>query len=274
MFRDSLADGAGKAARKAIAPNPSTLAKCYDIQKEVNMQEKPKKRYYTVEEYLALEEKAEYKSEYHDGEIIPLYPEEEEMTTQTEKRYYTVEEYLALEETAEYKSEYHDGEIVPMTGGTTNHNKIALNFSTNFKIAMRRQNYEIFIGDVRVWIPRYRRHVYPDVMVIQGEPIYAGTGTTTVTNPLLIVEVLSNSTKNHDRGDKFDYYRSIPEFREYILIDQYTYRVEQYAKLDDNRWSIAYYESAEAVLSLSAIEFQISLLDIYDRVNFDVPEEE
>lgn len=241
------------------------------------MQEKPQKRYYTPEEYLALEEKAEYKSEYHDGERVPLYPEEDNMLTQTEKptekRYYTPEEYLALEETAEYKSEYHDGEIVPMTGGTTNHNKIAGNLYKRLPLSVQGQNYEVYIGDVRLSIPRYRRHVYPDVMVIQGEPVYEGTGTATVTNPLLIVEVLSNSTKNHDRSDKFDYYRSIPEFREYILIDQYKYHVEQYVKTSDNKWLLTYYESAEAVLSLSSLEFQVSLSDLYDRVNFEASED-
>ena len=80
------------------------------------------------------------------------------MQLQTLKRYYTTEEYLELEAAAEYKSEYRDGEILPMTGGTTNHNKIALNFSANLKFALRGQDYDIYIGDVRLWIPRYRQY--------------------------------------------------------------------------------------------------------------------
>lgn len=195
------------------------------------------------------------------------------MLTQLEKRYYTPDEYLALEEVAEYKSEYHDGEIVPMTGGTTNHNTIALNFCTNFKFTLRGQNYRIYMGDVRLWIPRYRRYTYPDVMVIQGTPIYEGTGTTTVTNPLLIVEVLSKSTTNYDHGDKFRYYRSIPELREYILIDPYSFYVEQYNKKSEGKWLLTEYESEESALALDSIEFQISLSDIYEGVDFELSEE-
>ncbi|MEJ1936451.1 Uma2 family endonuclease, partial [Nostoc sp. NIES-2111] len=130
------------------------------------------------------------------------------MQVATQKRFYTPEEYLELEEKAEFKSEYCDGEIIPMTGGTTNHNKIAGNFYAYLKYALRRQKYEIYIADVRLWIPRYRQYTYPDVMLIQGEPVYTGTNTTTVMNPSLIVEVLSKSTKDYDQGDKFLYYRS------------------------------------------------------------------
>jgi Uma2 family endonuclease len=195
------------------------------------------------------------------------------MQVQTPKRYHTPEEYLVLEETADYKSEYRDGEIIPMTGGTTNHNKIALNFASNLKFGLRGQNYDIYIGDVKLWIPRYRQYTYPDVMVIQGEPLYTGTGTTTVMNPLLIVEVLSKSTKNYDQGDKFLYYRSIPDFKEYILIDQARYYLMQYTKIPDGKWLLTEYESPEAILELSSIQFQISLNDIYEKVNFAETEE-
>ncbi|HLO50963.1 MAG TPA: Uma2 family endonuclease [Kamptonema sp.] len=196
------------------------------------------------------------------------------MQTQIKKRYYTPEEYLELEEAAESKSEYRDGEIVPMTGGTTNHNKIALNFCVNFKVAFRGQNYEIFMNDVRLWINRDRIYTYPDIMIIEGEPIYQGNGTTMVTNPLLIVEVLSKSTKDYDRGDKFQYYRSIPELKEYIMIDQYKFHIEQFAKNSEGKWVLSEYEAADAVLALTAIEFQIQLSEIYQGINFEIGDEE
>jgi Uma2 family endonuclease len=195
------------------------------------------------------------------------------MSVQLEKRHYTPEEYLALEEKAEFKSEYHDGEILTMTGGTTNHNKIALNICRRLPLTIKGQNYEIFMNDVRLWMGRYRRYVYPDVIVIQGEPVYEGSGTTSVTNPLLIVEVLSNSTSSYDRGDKFQYYRSIPEFREYIMVDQYQFYIEQFAKNSGGKWVLTEYESAEAVLALESIDFQISLAQIYERVNFEAKED-
>ncbi|MDZ8257065.1 Uma2 family endonuclease [Nostoc sp. ChiQUE01b] len=190
------------------------------------------------------------------------------MQLETQKFYYTPEEYLELEEKAQYKSEYRDGEIVPMTGGTTNHNKIALNLAASLKIAFRRKNYDVYIGDVRLWIPRYRQHTYPNVMVIEGQPIYTGTSTTTVMNPMLIAEVLSKSTKNYDQGDKFFYYRSIPEFKEYILIDQYQYHVMQYIKTAESQWSFTELEDDSATLSLQTVDFQIELRDLYEQVNF------
>jgi Uma2 family endonuclease len=187
---------------------------------------------------------------------------------QTQTRYYTPEEYLELEEKAEYKSEYRDGEIIPMTGGTTNHNKIAGNFYAYLKFGLKKQNYDVYIGDVRLWIPRYRQHTYPDIMVIQGEPIYTGANTTTVMNPLLIAEVLSKSTSNYDQSDKFMYYRSIPEFKEYILINQYQYHVMQYVKTDDGKWIFTELQSESDILTLETIDFQIALSDLYEQVNF------
>ena len=191
----------------------------------------------------------------------------------TEKRYYTPEEYLALEESAIDKSEYHDGEIIPMTGGTTNHNKIALNFCRKFPLTVNGQDYETFINDVRLWIPLTRRYVYPDIMVIQGEPQYQGSNKTIVTNPLVIVEVLSNSTQDYDRGGKFLAYRSIPEFQEYILIDQYSYHIEQFAKNSNGKWVLTEYDSAESGLTLESVDFQIPLSEIYERISFEVEEE-
>ena len=192
------------------------------------------------------------------------------MVVQTEKRYCTPEEYLQLEEAAEFKSEYRDGEIVPMTGGTTNHNEIALNFCLSLKLALRRPNYRVYMSDVRLWMPQYRLYTYPDVMVISGEPAYEGSGTTTVTNPVLVVEVLSNSTKDYDRGDKFQYYRSIPSLREYITIDQYKCYIEQFAKNSENKWVLTEYTTADEVMTLSAIEFQIQLSELYQGVDFEM----
>lgn len=196
------------------------------------------------------------------------------MQVQTPQRVYTPEEYLALEETAEYKSEYHDGEIIPMTGGTTNHNKIALNFCRKFPLTIQEQNYEIFLSDVRLWIPRYRRYVYPDVMVIQGQPIYEGSGKTTVTNPLLIIEVLSPSTKNYDKGDKFEFYRSIRNFQEYILIDPSKFQIEQYTRTSPTQWLFTEYQNEDSIVNFSSVSFNLCLKELYERVDFNDSEEE
>lgn len=195
------------------------------------------------------------------------------MQTPTQTRQYTPEEYLELEKHADYKHEYRDGEIISMTGGTTNHNEISLNLAASLKFALKRRNYKVYIGDVRLWIPRYRQYTYPDVMLIGGEPIYTGTSTTTVTNPTLIAEVLSKSTQNYDQGDKFMYYRSIPEMREYLLIDQKQFHVMQHSKTEDGKWLLTEYEGENAVLALSVVEFELALTDLYDGSNFDDVEE-
>lgn len=186
---------------------------------------------------------------------------------------YTPEQYLELEEKSEFRSEYRDGEIVPMTGGTTNHNKITLNLAASLKVTLRSKKYDVYMADVRLWIPRYRQHTYPDLMVIEGEPVYTGTNTTTVMNPLLIAEVLSKSTRNYDQGEKFLYYRSIREFKEYIIIDQYNYHVMQYAKTADNKWLLTELEGKEQILSLQTIDLKIQFSELYEQVNFSEQEE-
>jgi Uma2 family endonuclease len=192
---------------------------------------------------------------------------------QTVKHHYTPEEYLELEDKADFKSEYRDGEIILMTGATTNHNKIAGNFYAFLRFALRGKKYDIYMADVRLWIPRYRQYTYPDVMVIQGKPVYEGKSTTTVMNPLLIAEVLSKSTKNYDQGDKFLYYRSISELKEYILIDQYQYHVMQYVKTAERQWLFTELEGESANLALQTIDFQIALSELYEQVNFAENEE-
>ncbi|HTL90451.1 MAG TPA: Uma2 family endonuclease [Leptolyngbya sp.] len=187
---------------------------------------------------------------------------------QVQLKRYTPEEYLELEEAADYKNEYRDGEIIPMIGGTTNHNELSLNFAAALKNSLKRQNYKIYIGDVRLWIPRYQQYTYPNVMVILGQPSYHGKGTTTVTNPQVIAEVLSKSTQNYDQGDKFTAYRSIPSLREYLLIDQVQFRVMQYTKTDAGSWILTETEGETATLTLQTIAFQLPIGDLYEGVDF------
>lgn len=191
------------------------------------------------------------------------------MIAQIQKSYYSPEQYLELEETAEYKSEYIDGEIIPMTRGTTNHNKIALNFCANFKFNMKGKNYEIYINDVRLWISKYRRYTYPDIMIIEGQPIYEAKSNATVTNPILIIEVLSESTKNYDQGEKFKAYRSLESLQEYILIDQYNFSVEQCVRQSFQEWKFTEYQGKNEILKLEKINFQLPFSDIYEGITFN-----
>jgi Uma2 family endonuclease len=194
------------------------------------------------------------------------------MQVQDPPRLYSPSEYLEQEEASECRHEYRDGAILEMTGGSRYHNRISLNLSISLNQGLKTQDYEVFMADMRLWIPRYRQYTYPDVMVIAGEPIFQEKRTDTVINPLLIMEVLSKSTSDHDRGNKFAYYRSIPEMREYVLVDQYTSHVEQFSKNAAGQWLLTEYESLEDSLDLSAIALQLSLKEIYDRVELEAPE--
>ena len=194
------------------------------------------------------------------------------MLSATETKYYTPEEYLALEETSEDKNEYRQGEIIPMVGATTNHNQIAGNFYRRFPLTINNQDYYTYMETVRLWLSDYSIYTYPDVMVIQGQPLYQGNSQSNVINPLIIVEVLSNSTQAYDRGDKFKFYRSLPTFQEYILIEQSSYSVERYYKQKDDQWLIDFVTGENAVLQLLSVDWQISFQDLYQRVNFDLVE--
>ena len=191
-----------------------------------------------------------------------------------EKKLYTPEEYLEFEVNSEERHEYINGEVICMAGGTPNHGRIALNFGSALNFGLKRQPYDVFVTDQRVWIPKKRIYTYPDVIVVQGELQLQENRKDTIVNPLLIVEVLSKSTRNYDKDEKFSAYRTIPTFQEYILIDQYTMQVEQYFKTGKNSWNFSEYFDANETLSLNSINFEITLEDIYDRVEFENTEAE
>lgn len=192
------------------------------------------------------------------------------MIAQVKTEYYTPEEYLTLEEKSDIRNEYIDGEIIPMTGGTTNHNQIAGNFYRTFPLNIDNQDYYIYINDVRLWIPEYRVYTYPDIMIIEGEPIYQSENATLVTNPKIIIEVLSESTQNYDRTDKFKYYRSLATLQEYILISQSSYYIEQFVKQDNQEWLFKVMEGEDNQLCLKTINFCLNFCQLYHRINFIV----
>ncbi|MCZ8066887.1 MAG: Uma2 family endonuclease, partial [Microcystis sp. LE17-20D] len=140
------------------------------------------------------------------------------MLTSSPPKTLSLEEYHNLETIAEVKHEYHDGEIIEMTGGSINHNSILINLIVLLKLALRGTNYRLQSSDLRLWIPQYNRGLYPDLMIIAGEPSFSDNRNDEILNPCLIIEVLSPSTSSYDRGDKFRYYRSIPQLNQYLLV--------------------------------------------------------
>ncbi len=196
------------------------------------------------------------------------------MLVKNKPKFHTADEYRQLEEAAEFRNEYRDGEIVKMTGGTINHSQIIGNIYAFLKSALRGNNARPFMSDLRLWIPRYRRGTYPDVMVVEGELVCTPGRKDEIVNPVLIVEVLSKSTKDFDKDDKFRLYRSIPEFREYVLVNQSEFLVTQYIKNESNDWLFREYEGESAIVSFAALEVQMSMSDIYELVVFETDETE
>lgn len=190
------------------------------------------------------------------------------MIAQPETKHYTIEEYLELEIASETRNEYCNGEIVPMTGGTPDHNDIASNLVAILKATLKGKPYRVFILDQRLWLPGANLYTYPDVMVLP-KPLELQAGRKdTVVNPCFIAEVLSKSTQNYDRGEKFLAYRTIPTFQEYLLIDQYRIHVEHHVKQSAHQWLFSEYDDASVTLDLSTFEIQIQIAELYENIDF------
>ncbi len=189
-------------------------------------------------------------------------------TRQPAPQRYSPEAYLALEDTAALRSEYIDGAINPMAGSSVNHNRLSRNICNAINTAFFNHGFEAFIADIKVWIPERRVYTYPDVMVVAGEPLYVEERSDIITNPQVIIEVLSDSTQDYDRTDKFLLYRSLPSFQEYLLIDQTSIRVEQYVKTGLRQWSLREYVPEDQSILFATIPLEIPLSTLYNKVQF------
>lgn len=185
----------------------------------------------------------------------------------TIQRRYTLDEYRAIADTSEEKCEYHDGEIIAMTGGTVNHSRVGRNILSILDNKLRDTNFEAINNDLRLWIPTYRRGVYPDAMVFEGALQFNGEREDEVLNPSLIVEVLSPSTEEYDRTDKFRMYRSIPSFCEYLLVRQNKVFVERYSKQGEI-WTYSDFDGLDQSISLESMNIELAIAEIYRNIEF------
>lgn len=189
--------------------------------------------------------------------------------TAASQKIYTEEEYLAMEARSQEKHEYYNGKIIKMSGGSPVHNEIAVNITTALKIALKKapKKYRVYNSDMKIQIPDENLFVYPDAVVVCEKPILYKHYKTVITNPLLIVEVLSKSTEEYDRGVKFDYYRTLPSFQEYVLLSQSKPRASVYHRESVDTWRII--NVVEGAIHLQSIGCDISLEDIYEDIIFD-----
>ncbi len=175
----------------------------------------------------------------------------------------TEEEYLRLERAAEYKSEYIGGEIFPMPGGSFRHSRLTINWSTQLQNQLLGTPYSVYSSDLRVRTSRTGSYVYPDISVVCGEPVpYAGANDI-LTNPMVVVEVLSPSTASYDRREKFQLYREIPSVTDYLLVHTVTVCVEHFARQPDGSWIFREYQGDDSAITLSSVNCTIRLGDVY-----------
>ncbi len=199
--------------------------------------------------------------------VVATSPPVIEVDTSEVRRGYSLEDYRRFEAESLERHEYRDGEVVTMTGGSATHNKIVLAI-VSWLLGQLDSQYEVFASDLRLWLPQYNRATYPDVMVVEGEPVFQDQRSDEILNPTLIVEVLSPSTAAYDRGDKFRCYRSIPSFAEYLLVSQQEPYVEQFSRRDEGVWEFRALEGLEGAIGVPRFDVELPLGEIYRRVRF------
>jgi len=190
----------------------------------------------------------------------------------------TPEEYLAFEEQAEEKHEWWDGEVIAMPGTTDRHGLINANLIGEVHQRLKGGPCAVRTGDVRVRTPVFRRqqgqrglYAYPDATVVCGKAEFDRgiTGSDTITNPTLLVEVLSPSTERNDRHDKLERYQTIDSFREYVLVAQNVPAVQVFLRRENGDWKIAWYRGLDAVARLDSVDVDLPLAEVYANVTFD-----
>lgn len=183
---------------------------------------------------------------------------------------HSYETYLQLEKESGAKHEFHDGFIVAMAGGTGNHSQLGSNVNRFLGNALDKagKNCNVFNSDLKVRIEATNRVYYPDATIVCEPPVYSSTDKNALTNPSLIIEVLSESTEAFDRGEKFFHYRQLPSLQEYVLVSQTEARVETFFRANDNLWEMTTTDGLDAELSLRSLGITVTMQDLYRMVEW------
>lgn len=184
------------------------------------------------------------------------------------KRHFTVAEYLEMEKASQEKHEYFQGEIFSMSGAGINHNRIFSNLFGEICDKLKGKTCEPFGSDMRMHNPNNTLFTYPDISIYCNDVKQSNADDETFIEPTVIIEILSPSTKNYDRGHKFDLYKDIPSLKEYILIDSESISVEAFYLNDKQNWELIEYKAIEDALKFVSMGFEVKLSDIYKRVKF------
>lgn len=186
---------------------------------------------------------------------------------------FTVADYLSMDRAASEKHEFSFGDIYAMGSASARHVEIVGNIVRELGNRLREGPCRAYSTDLRLCVNAEYRYTYPDVVVVCRKPQFLNDKLDTLLNPDLIVEVLAESTRNYDRGDKFQQYRGIPSFREYLLVDQAKAHVERYTKQNDGTWSLWETDSLNEVVRLESINVTLPLSEIYFKIDFETTAE-
>ena len=192
------------------------------------------------------------------------------MSANPKPEYISEEEYLEAEESSLEKHEYLNGQIRQMTGASEKHNNIAGNISAELHNQLKKSPHHVYQNNMRLYIEKEGIYTYPDVMVVCGKPeIKKYKNLDNILNPVLIVEVLSESTANYDKGAKFEQYRTIESFKEYLLVSQDAKQITRYTKQTDGSWILMDFIGDKTEIELTSIECVLRMEDIYAKVDFE-----
>jgi Uma2 family endonuclease len=184
-------------------------------------------------------------------------------------QYVSLEEYYELDQASETRLEYYRGQVFAMAGGTVDHAVIGTNIASVLRSAVKGKNCRVAQSDLRVRVSNTGLHTYPDIVMVCGKAQMAGDIPDTIENPVLIVEVLSNSTERYDRGRKYARYRSIPSLMHYILIDQETAEVEHFERQSDGSWLMRETYGLSSVFRIHSLGIEIPMAEIYAGIEFE-----
>lgn len=179
----------------------------------------------------------------------------------------TVEEYLTFDRASETKHEYFDGELLAMDGASYTHTLIVGNIAFGLHEQLRGRSCRVLMSSMRLLVQETTAFVYPDLTVICGQPQFRDERRDVLLNPTIIIGVLSQSTESHDRGQKFQEYRTIDSLREYVLVLQKAPRIEHFVRQTNNLWLFSESVAIESVLHLPTIDCTLALADIYQDVD-------
>lgn len=180
------------------------------------------------------------------------------------RKNWTIEEYLEMETASDVKHEYYRGEVFAMSGALEPHNAITSNVNAELRTKLRGKGCRPYGSDMRIHIPANSLFTYPDISVFCSETKTLNNDKFNALNPVVLIEVLSKSTKAYDRGDKFILYRDIPTLKEYVLIDSLSVSVEAFAINASGKWELSEYKSLDQVLSFQSLPVAIPLKEIYE----------